>query len=149
MIACGENIQKPQSLTLNPRLRFFFKISALTHFLLYWHLPSCKISENTNERSLRYLKTDRPRNTNRRTGRSDNKIRKIMDNKKFLMSKIIFVNLLLMKKRQLSLDSFCPDLFILVRPLQFKIKTNIIYDWSPITIVMLCYFNNCYLYSIL
>ena len=43
-----------------PGLRFFFKISAVSLFLLYWPLTSCKLSEKTNERSPRYSKTDGP-----------------------------------------------------------------------------------------
>ena len=48
--------QKPQ---LNPQIKIFFKIQAVSLFLLYGPATSCKISEKTNERSPRYLKTDR------------------------------------------------------------------------------------------
>ena len=41
--------------------RFFFKNWALSLLYPYGALTSCKKLENTNEGSLRYLKTDRPR----------------------------------------------------------------------------------------
>ena len=40
------------------RIKIFFKIPAVSLFLLYWPLTSCKVSEKTNERFPRYLKTD-------------------------------------------------------------------------------------------
>ena len=40
-------------------LRFLFKNGALLLFYPYGALTSCKKSEKTNGRSLRYLKTDR------------------------------------------------------------------------------------------
>ena len=40
---------------LNPQIKIFFQNSGSVTFLLYWHLSKCKISEKTNERSLRYL----------------------------------------------------------------------------------------------
>ena len=55
-----------QKIPLNFQIKIFFKISALSLFLLHWPLTSCKVSERTNERSQRYLKTDR-----RTDGRTD------------------------------------------------------------------------------
>ena len=43
---------------LIPRLIFFSNSGYVTFFLIYWPLTSCKVSEKTNEWSLRYLKTD-------------------------------------------------------------------------------------------
>ena len=40
-----------------PRINFF-KIPAVSLFLLYWPPTSCKVSEKINEWSLRYLKMD-------------------------------------------------------------------------------------------
>ena len=44
-----------QLIHLNPRIKIFFPISAVSLFLLCWHLTSWKVSEKTDERSLRYL----------------------------------------------------------------------------------------------
>ena len=60
MTGFQENAQKPQFLTLNPRIMIFFKIPAVSLSLLYWHLTSCKDSEKTNEQFPRYSKTDEP-----------------------------------------------------------------------------------------
>ena len=43
---------------LIPGLRLFFKIPAMSLFSLYWPLTTRKVSEKTNERFLRYLKTE-------------------------------------------------------------------------------------------
>ena len=52
------NVQKNHFFTINPQIKIFFKIPAVSLFLLYWPLTSYKVSEKTNERSPRYLKTD-------------------------------------------------------------------------------------------
>ena len=44
---------------LNPRIKTFFQNCGRVTFLLYWPTTSCKVSEKINDRSLRYLKTDR------------------------------------------------------------------------------------------
>ena len=57
---------------LNPWIKIlFFKNMAVSLFLLYWPLTSCIISEKTNERSLRYFKTDHGPWTNERTEKGD------------------------------------------------------------------------------
>ena len=57
----------------NPWIKIFFKILAVSLFLLNWPLTSCKVSEKLNERSPRYLKTDgqTDRRTDRRTDKGD------------------------------------------------------------------------------
>ena len=62
--------QKTQIFTLNTQIKFCFKIPTVSLFLLHWPATSCKLSEKTNEQSLRYLKTDRQ--TNGRTHRQTN-----------------------------------------------------------------------------
>ena len=37
---------------LNPRINIFFKILSVSLSFLYWRLTSCKVSDQTNERSL-------------------------------------------------------------------------------------------------
>ena len=68
IISFQKNIQDPNFwnlIPLNPWIKTFFKIPAVSVFLLYRPPTSCKVSGKTNERSLRYLKTDG--RTNRRT----------------------------------------------------------------------------------
>ena len=61
---------------LIPGLRFFFKILAISLFLLYWPSTSCKISEKANELSLEIFKTDGQ--THRQTqGQTDTRTRAI------------------------------------------------------------------------
>ena len=43
---------------LNPQIKIFFQIRVVSLLLLYGPATSCKVSEKTNKRSLRYLKTD-------------------------------------------------------------------------------------------
>ena len=58
MTGFDENVKKPWFLTLNPHIRIFFKILAVSLSLLYWPLTSCKVSEKTNYLSPRYSKMD-------------------------------------------------------------------------------------------
>ena len=62
MIIFRESIIKPKILTLNspesPDKDFCSKIAAVSLFLLYEPPTSCKVSEKTNEPSLKYPKTD-------------------------------------------------------------------------------------------
>ena len=53
-----ENVQKPQFVTLNPRIKLFLKIPAVSLLLLYWSPTLLKISEKTNEQSQIFK--DRP-----------------------------------------------------------------------------------------
>ena len=50
---------------------FLFKIASVSLFLLYWPLTSCKVSEKTNERFPRYLKTDGRTTDHGRTNEGD------------------------------------------------------------------------------
>ena len=57
-----ENVQNPKFLTLNrliSRLRFLFKISAVSLLFTLLTLNFMQSFRKTNELSLRYLKTDR------------------------------------------------------------------------------------------
>ena len=57
-IVCLPSCKNKTFLTLNPRIEIFFKNWAVSLFLLYYSLTSCKISEKSNEQSQRYLRTD-------------------------------------------------------------------------------------------
>ena len=58
MSGFGENVHKPQILALNPQIKIFFKIPAVSLFLHYWPPTSCRVSEKTNERSLEIYKDE-------------------------------------------------------------------------------------------
>ena len=58
MTCFGENVQKLQCFTFNPRIKIFFKILAVSLSLFYGPPTSCKVSEKNNKHSPRYLKTD-------------------------------------------------------------------------------------------
>ena len=69
MTSFRENVQKPKFLThFNPQIKIFFKILAVSLFLLHVRPTSWKVSEKTNEWSHKIFK-DRP--MDQRTNKGD------------------------------------------------------------------------------
>ena len=61
MVSFGENVQKPQFLTLNPlnpRIKIFFQNSGPNTFFTLLIPNFMQNFKKNNKRSLRYLKTD-------------------------------------------------------------------------------------------